>query len=139
MYEALGLAEQVGVPGAAKQLGLHESQLYAWRKKARYEASRSGTEKAPAIENAKLKHQVAKQTEEFTLLKKSGRVLRERPDMKRQGLVAKAPKKYKAPRVPAIIGPWLPISVRITFLWGAGGPLPWYFLFILSYLFNRGN
>jgi len=29
--EALGLAEQVGVAGAAKQLGLHESQLYAWR------------------------------------------------------------------------------------------------------------
>ena len=43
--EALGLAEQVGVAGAAKQLGLHESQLYAWRKKARYEASRSETEK----------------------------------------------------------------------------------------------
>ena len=37
--EALGLAEQVGVVGAAKQLGLHESQLYAWRKKARYEVS----------------------------------------------------------------------------------------------------
>jgi transposase len=27
--EALGLAEQVGVTRAAKQLGLHESQLYA--------------------------------------------------------------------------------------------------------------
>ena len=39
--EALGLAEQVGVSSAAKQLGLYESQLYAWRKKARYEASRS--------------------------------------------------------------------------------------------------
>ena len=43
--EALGLAEQVGMAGAAKQLGLHESQLYAWRKKARYEQSRSETEK----------------------------------------------------------------------------------------------
>jgi transposase-like protein len=41
---ALGLVEQVGVASAAKQLGLHESQLYAWRKKARYEASRSKTE-----------------------------------------------------------------------------------------------
>ena len=29
--EALGLAKQVGVAGAAQQLGLHESQLYAWR------------------------------------------------------------------------------------------------------------
>jgi transposase len=28
--ESLALAEKVGVPTAAKQLGLHESQLYAW-------------------------------------------------------------------------------------------------------------
>ena len=69
--EALGLAEQVGVAGAAKQLGLHESQLYAWRKKARYEASRSETEKALAIENARLKRQLAKQEEELALLKKA--------------------------------------------------------------------
>ena len=55
------MAEQVGVAGAAKQLGLHESQLYAWRKKARYEASRSGTEKELAIEKARLKRQLAKQ------------------------------------------------------------------------------
>ena len=33
--ESLGLAEQIGVPGA----GLYESQVYNWRKKARYEAS----------------------------------------------------------------------------------------------------
>ncbi len=57
--EALGLAEQVGVAGAAKQLGLHESQVYAWRKKARYEASRSETEKELEIENARLKRQLA--------------------------------------------------------------------------------
>ena len=69
--EALGLVEQVGVAGAAKQLGLHETQLYAWRKKARYEAGRSETEKALAIENAKLKRQLAKQEEELALLKKA--------------------------------------------------------------------
>jgi transposase len=69
--EALGLAEQVGVSGAAKQLGLHESQLYAWRKKARYEASRSETEKELAIENARLKRQLAKQAEELAILKKA--------------------------------------------------------------------
>ena len=69
--EALGLAEQVGVGGAAKQLGLHESQLYAWRKKARYEASRSETEKELAIENARLKRQLAKQAEELEILKKA--------------------------------------------------------------------
>ena len=39
--EALALAERVGVSGAAKQLGLQESRLSAWRKKARHEA-RSG-------------------------------------------------------------------------------------------------
>lgn len=47
--EALGLAEQVGVAGAAKQSGLHKSQLYAWRKKARYEASRNETKKQSAF------------------------------------------------------------------------------------------
>jgi transposase len=69
--EALGLAEQVGVAGAAKQLGLHESQLYAWRKKARYDASRSETEKELATENARLRRQVAKQAEELAILKKA--------------------------------------------------------------------
>jgi len=33
--EALALAERVGVPEAARQLGLHESQLYGWRSRAR--------------------------------------------------------------------------------------------------------
>ena len=80
--EALGLAEQVGVSGAAKQLGLHESQLYTWRKKARYEASRSETERELAAENVRLKRQVAKQAEELAILKKGGRVLREKPEMK---------------------------------------------------------
>jgi transposase len=69
--EALGLAEQVGVAGAARQLGLHESQLYTWRKKARYEASRSETEKELAVENAKLKRQLAKKDEELAILKKA--------------------------------------------------------------------
>ena len=34
----------VGVANAAKQLGLDESPLYDWRKKARYEAGRSELE-----------------------------------------------------------------------------------------------
>jgi len=71
MTEALGLAEQVGVAGAAKELGLHESQVYTWRKKARYEASRSETEKELAIENARLKRQLAKKDEELAILKKA--------------------------------------------------------------------
>lgn len=69
--EALGLAECVGVASAAKQLGLHESQLYDWRKKARYEAGRSELEKELSAENARLKRQVAEQAEELAILKKA--------------------------------------------------------------------
>jgi transposase len=69
--ETLSLAEHVGVSGAAKELGLHESQLYAWRKKARYESSRSETEKELAVENARLKRQLAKKEEELAILKKA--------------------------------------------------------------------
>ena len=69
--EALGLVEQVGVPGAARQLGLHESQLYTWRKKARYEANQSNTEKELLAENARLKRQLAKKDEELAILKKA--------------------------------------------------------------------
>jgi transposase len=69
--EALGLAEQIGVAGAAKEVGLHESQLYAWRKKARYEASRSETEKELAVENARLKRQLAKKEKAAAYFAKS--------------------------------------------------------------------
>jgi len=41
---ALGLAEHIGIASAAKQLWLHESQMYAWRNKACYEAGRSESE-----------------------------------------------------------------------------------------------
>ena len=34
--ESIKLAAQVGVARAAKQLGLHESQLYAWRKQSEH-------------------------------------------------------------------------------------------------------
>ncbi len=65
------MAEQAGVAGAAKQLGLHESQVYAWRKKTRYEAGRNETEKELEIENAKLKRQLAKKEEELAIFKKA--------------------------------------------------------------------
>ena len=32
--DALGLAQRIGVPAAAKELGLNSSQLYGWRSKA---------------------------------------------------------------------------------------------------------
>ena len=53
--ETLKLAEKIGVGPAAKQLGLHESQLYGWRNKAKLNQSRGEAEKALMAENVRLK------------------------------------------------------------------------------------
>ena len=69
--EALALAEKIGVAEAAKELGIHESQLYNWRGKLKQGQSISAREQQLATENAKLKRQLADQTEELTILKKA--------------------------------------------------------------------
>lgn len=69
--EALALAERVGVAAAAKQLNLHESQLYSWRGKSRLDRERSDVEQQLAVENARLKRQLAEQAEELAILKKA--------------------------------------------------------------------
>ena len=69
--EALTLAEKVGVPAAAKQLGLHESQLYSWRSKARLLQDRSAVEERLLVENTRLKRQLAEQAEELAIVKKA--------------------------------------------------------------------
>lgn len=69
--EALALAERVGVAAAAKQLGLHESQLYSWRSNARLNRERGEAEQQLATENARLKRQLAEQAEELAILKKA--------------------------------------------------------------------
>ena len=69
--EALALAEKLGVPAAAKELGLHESQLYGWRVKSRADRDQSETERNQAAEIARLKRQVADQAEELSILKKA--------------------------------------------------------------------
>ena len=69
--EALGLAERIGVPAAAKELGLHNSQLYSWRTKAKKSASQSDRERVQATEIARLKRQLAEQTEELAIVKKA--------------------------------------------------------------------
>jgi hypothetical protein len=51
----IGFSRVIWVAGAAKQLGLHESLLYAWRKEAWYEQSRSETKKELGIEDAHLR------------------------------------------------------------------------------------
>ena len=69
--ESLALAEKVGVPAAAKQLGLHESQLYSWRNKVRLSQERSAVEELLLAENARLKRQLAEQAEELAIVKKA--------------------------------------------------------------------
>jgi transposase len=63
--------ERVGIPKAAKELGLHESQLYGWRSKARAKRDQSELEQSLAAENACLKRQLAEQAEELVILKKA--------------------------------------------------------------------
>ncbi len=69
--EALALAEKVGVPTAARELGLHESQLYGWRTKARAHQSQSETEQRQAIEIVRLKRKLVEQAEELAIVKKA--------------------------------------------------------------------
>lgn len=69
--ETLALAEKVSVPTAAKELGLHESQLYGWRMKARAAQDRSEMEQKQAIEIVRLKRQLAEQAEELSIVKKA--------------------------------------------------------------------
>jgi transposase len=69
--EALALADKVGVPKAAKELGLHGSQLYGWRTKARAKQDQSEIEQSQAAEIARLKRKLAEQAEELAIVKKA--------------------------------------------------------------------
>ena len=67
--EALKLAADLGIAKAVKQLGLHESQLYAWRKDSEHAQTVSEREAVLAAENVRLKRQLAQQAEELSILK----------------------------------------------------------------------
>lgn len=69
--EALGLAEKVGVSEAAKELGLHSSQLYGWRSRAELVKSRGQVDQEQAKEIARLKRQLSEKDEELAILKKA--------------------------------------------------------------------
>lgn len=69
--EALALAERIGVSQAAKQLGLHASQLYGWRTQKQQTQSGSEREQSLADENARLKRLLAEQAEELAIVKKA--------------------------------------------------------------------
>lgn len=69
--EALALAERVGVSVAARQLGLNENMLYTWRSKKQAKQEQGAVEQSLAVENARLKRQLAEQAEELAILKKA--------------------------------------------------------------------
>ncbi|PNH77784.1 IS3 family transposase [Vibrio diazotrophicus] len=75
--EALKLADKVGVAATARQLSLHESQIYRWRKNSKKDTSTSQREQELAAEVAKLKRQLAEQAEELEIVKKDNHLLRE--------------------------------------------------------------
>lgn len=68
--QALALADRIGVAKAARELGLYDSQLYAWRSKQRQQGSTSEREQQLATENARLKRQLAERDEELAILQK---------------------------------------------------------------------
>ncbi len=69
--EALKLAEKVGVAAAARQLSLHESQIYGWREAVKKDTTTSRREQELAAEVANLKRQLAEQAEELDIVKKA--------------------------------------------------------------------
>ena len=68
---ALAMALQVGVAKAARELNLHESQLYAWRKKQQQALTNSEREQQQLTEIVRLKRQLAEQAEELAILQKA--------------------------------------------------------------------
>ncbi len=69
--EALALADKLGVAKAASELGLHSSQLYGWRSKAKAGREQSDIEQQQAAEIARLKRRLAEQEEELAIVKKA--------------------------------------------------------------------
>lgn len=69
--DAIKLADTVGATEAARQLGIHTSQIYAWRNKLRVKESRTEAEIRLMDENARLKVELAEKKQENDFLKKA--------------------------------------------------------------------
>ena len=69
--QALARAAQEGVAMTAKDLGLPESQLYAWRTKAKVMGQTSEEQRLVQSEHARLKREVGRLEEENAFLKKA--------------------------------------------------------------------
>ena len=77
--QALARAVQNGVAVAAKDLGLPESQLYAWRTKAKLVGQTSQEQRLQQSEHARLKREVARLEEENAFLKKAAAYFAKQP------------------------------------------------------------
>ena len=65
------MAEKIGVSEAARELGLHSSQLYGWRSKAELVKTRGQVDQEQAKEIARLKRRLAEKEEELSIVKKA--------------------------------------------------------------------
>jgi len=69
--DAVKLADTVGATEAAKQLGVHTTQIYNWRTKLRVKESRTEAETRLMDENARLTRELAEKKQENDFLKKA--------------------------------------------------------------------
>jgi transposase len=69
--QALERAAKDGVAAAARDLGLKEGQIYAWRQKQRLEGLTTEEQKLQHAELARLKRDLARLEEENAFLKKA--------------------------------------------------------------------
>lgn len=69
--DAVKLSETVGVTEAARQLGIHTTQIYNWRNKLRIKESRTEAEIRLMDENARLTRELAEKKQENDFLKKA--------------------------------------------------------------------
>jgi transposase len=77
--QALIRAEQDGVAVTAKELGLHESQVYAWRAKAKLAGQSGEDQRLMQSDHARLKREVARLEEENAFLKKAAAYFAKQP------------------------------------------------------------
>jgi transposase len=69
--EALKLAERIGVAAAARELNIYDSQIYNWKTAKQKKSTTSQREADLQAEVARLKRQLADQTEDLAILKKA--------------------------------------------------------------------
>jgi transposase len=77
--QALARADKDGVAVVAKDLGLFESQLYAWRAKAKQTSQLTEEQRLMLADHARLKRDVARLEEENSFLKKAAAYFAKQP------------------------------------------------------------